>query len=617
LPKLDGGGDLPKQEPIRSSKRNNPQKAKADPSALENQIATTQENASRLKPGLAPDIAEERTKVWPEDTLQSLGQEKEAVKKDLESRLQKTSPGVQPGPASKRNKDGKVRWLRDADLLPSDLKTARILSFHFGKDKSPSLAVLTGKFCSCLTGFRENCKSRPIIFIGHDIGVTIIEKTLMECARDPSLVVDICKVTIGVLFFMTPTETPTEGTLKEDQEDPYFEVKDKRLPPDGKTRYVELQDANFLDEHLGNFQNFTHWLSGLRPAMALHSIQSDGKVTGKDSDAYRKTLKLITGLLKSYPLLDAADEGNEDRVKAILMAEPDVDLQDFAGQSALHIAVRKNRKQVTRLLLSYRANVSLKNNEGMTALHFAVTSNLKDTAIMGILLDEGAAVDALNNDGYSVLELADRAGVNRASLENQRLIKGPSENVSDRRQKPVPPTISSAATACRDLQATLAEFYLIGQQEQLMIQRPSVYELLYEHGPDKIMAAARKREGPEHTKPTCKWYHLPANHIGWVKDLFAMMNIVPDSTQEDEHHGTTAWSRYMRPKARIFKPVQYSEDTIGTWHSTECADKNFVLYIPFLNFERNCDMLEVYKIRDRQREFLEELFAPAKNGATQ
>ena len=615
-PKLDGGGDLSKQEQIRPSKRNNPQKTKADPSALENQTATAQEHTTGLKQGLAPDVAEERTKVRPEDTMHSLGREKEAIKKDrVESWLQKTSPGGQPAPAIKANKDGKVRWLRDADLLPSDLKKARILSFHYStpldEGKPPSLAVLAEEFRSHLSRVRENCKNRPIIFIAHDFGVTIIEKTLMECAKDQTLVVDICKVTLGVLFFMTPTEKTSKG----DQEVPYFEPRDTRLPPEGKVRYVEVQDANFLDDHLRNFENFTDWLSGLRPAMALHSIQSDGKIAVKDVDAYRKTLSLITGLLKAYPLLDAVDEGDEDRVKAILKLEPEPDLQDFAGQSALHIAVRKNRTQVVRLLLSNGANVSLQNKEGMSALHFAVTSNPKTGAIMEMLLDEGADVDALNIAGDSVLDLADRAGVNPASLKNQRLIKGPSEDISDRRREPVPPTISSAVAACSELQATLAEFYLIDRQEQLMIQRPNVYELLYERGPDEIMAAARKREVSEDLKPRCKWYHLPANHIGWVNDLFARMNIVPDSTQEDEHHGTTAWSRYMRPKARTFKPVQYFEDTTGTWHSTECAGKNFVLYIPFLNFERNCDMLEVYKIQDRRGEFVQELFAPAKRDA--
>jgi Mg2+ and Co2+ transporter CorA len=611
--KPDGAADLSKQEQTRLSKRNNPQKAKLDVPALENQIAITREHAVGLKQGLVMRDSDERTRARPEELPQSPSQGKDGVKNErVETWLQKTPPNVPIAPTAKQNLDGKVRWLRDPDLLPCDLERARILLFNYAtpldEGKPPPLAILTERLRSYLAKARENCNTRPIIFIGHDFGVTVIEKALMECAKNSSLVVDICSVTMGVLFFATPSES----TSTEEKEIAYFDTKDTRLGPKGKIKYVEVQDANFLSDHLHNFKNFTDWLAGLRPAMALHSIQSDGKIASKDVDAYRQTLDKLNELLKVYPLLDAADEGNEDRVKTLLKEDPNPNLRDFADQSPLHLAVRKNHTQVVRLLLSNGADVCVQNSNGMTALHFAVTSKPKTGAIIEMLLDEGGDVDVLNSAGYSVLELAEQAGVKPASLKHQRLIKGPSEDISDRRREPVPPTLSSAVAACRELQATLAEFYLIERQEQLMIQRPYIYELLYERGPEEIMAAARKRGVPENLKPRCTWYHLPANHIGWVNDLFARLNIVPDSTQEDEHYGMTAWSRYMRPKARIFKPVQYVKDATDTWHSKQCTGKNFVLYIPFLNFERNCDMLAVYKLGQRRIEFVEERSAPVR-----
>jgi Mg2+ and Co2+ transporter CorA len=581
--------------------------------ALENQIATTRELAVGLKQGLVVRDSDERIRARPEELLQSPGQGKDAVRNErLETWLQKTSPNVSIAPVAKQNPDGKVRWLRDSNLLPCDLERARILLFSYAtppdEGKRPSLTILTEKLRSYLVKARENCKNRPIIFIGHDFGITVIEKTLMECAKDSSLVADICSVTTGILFFAAPSES----TATEEKEIAYFDTIDTRLAPKSKIKYVEVQDANFLDDHLRNFKNFTDWLAGLRPAMALHSIQSDGKIASQDVDAYRRTLDILNELLKNYPLLYAADDGDEDRVKTFLKNDLNPNLRDFADQSPLHLAVRKNHTQVVRLLLSNGADVCLQNSNGMTALHFAVTSNPKTGAIIEMLLDEGGDVDVLNSAGYSVLELAEHAGLKAASLKHQRLIKGPSEDISDRRREPVPPTLSSAVAACRELQATLAEFYLIKRQEQLMIQRPYIYELLYERGPEEIMAAARKREVPENLKPRCTWYHLPANHIGWVNDLFARLNIDPDSTQEDEHHGVTPWSRYMRPKARTFKPVQYVKDATGTWRSKQCTGKNFVLYIPFLNFERNCDMLNVYKLGERHIECDEERSAPIR-----
>jgi hypothetical protein len=90
------------------------------------------------------------------------------------------------------------------------------------------------------------------------------------------------------------------------------------------------------------------------------------------------------------------------------------------------------------------------------------------------------------------------------------------------------------------------------------------------------------------------------------------MNIVPDSTQGDEHHGMTAWSRYMRPKARVFKPVRYLEAATGKRQSKESTGNDFVLYIPFLNFERNCDVLHVYRTDERRLQFLGEKFTPVR-----
>lgn len=524
----------------------------------------------------------------------------------VEFRLYKAAPGVPIPPTAKSNLDGNVRWLKDADLLPCDLERARILLFGYNtpvdEGRPPSLTTLTKGLRSCLINARQNCKNRPIIFIGHDFGITVIEKFLMECATDPSLVVGICKVTAGVLFFATPTQSTSKG----DQDMFYFNTLETRLAPKGKIKYIEVLGASFLDDHLRKFKGFATWLARLRPAMALHLVQSDGKIAGKDAETYRKVLNIITELLKVYRLLDAADEGDQNRVDFLLKEDPNPNLQDSAKQSALHIAVRKNHTQVVRLLLSNGADVSLQNDDGMTALHFAVTSNPKTGAIIEILLDKEADIDARNTDGYSVLDLAEQAGINPNFLKKQNLMKGPSEDVS--RRKPVPPIINSAVAACRELQATLAEFYLIDGQEHYIIQRPCVYELLYERGPDEIMAPSRKRE-LENLKPRCRWYHLPANHIGWVNDLFARMDIVPDSTKEEEHHGTTLWGRYMRPKARIFKPVQYSKTVTGAEQSKECAGKNFVLYIPFLNVERTCDMLDVYKIDERHSEFLGEKFA--------
>jgi hypothetical protein len=275
-------------------------------------IAIAWETAAVLKKELAPEVPEERAKARPEDPSQLSGQEKGTVKKErVESWLQNSSPVGQIARGIKGNQDGNVRWLRDADLLSRDLPGARILLSNYrtppDEGKPPSLALVT-ELRSRLVKVRGDCKNRPIIFIGHDFGVTIIDKTLVECAKDPVLVVDICRVTIGILFFTTPNESTSKGS----EDVLYFDAKEMRVGPKGKIKYVEVQNANFLDDHMSKFKNFTDWLSGLRPGMALHSVQSNGKITHGDIDAYRETLNIISELLMIYPLLDAADEVDED-----------------------------------------------------------------------------------------------------------------------------------------------------------------------------------------------------------------------------------------------------------------------------------------------------------------
>src|SRR5436853_1985259 len=118
------------------------------------------------------------------------------------------------------------------------------------------------------------------------------------------------------------SQLPPSQFRKGGQDMPYFDTKDTRLGPKGKIKYVEVQDPGFLEEHLSKFKDFTTWLAGLRPAMALRSLQSDGKIASKDTEAYRATLNMVMELLKVYRLLDAADEGDQERVKALLKEDP-------------------------------------------------------------------------------------------------------------------------------------------------------------------------------------------------------------------------------------------------------------------------------------------------------
>ena len=92
----------------------------------------------------------------------------------------------------------------------------------------------------------------------------------------------------------------------------YFNLRDSRFgSAKAKAKYIEVQNEKDQDSPISQFKSNIHWLSGLRPAMALHVFRNDGVLKGRSDETYRKTLNTITDLLKVYPFLDVASNGDE------------------------------------------------------------------------------------------------------------------------------------------------------------------------------------------------------------------------------------------------------------------------------------------------------------------
>lgn len=79
--------------------------------------------------------------------------------------------------------DSFIHWVKDD--LPKELPEARVLQFKyptlFGPDRPQDILDRSAtELRSQLLHKRKNCSSRPIVFIGHDIGVLVIERALMQ-----------------------------------------------------------------------------------------------------------------------------------------------------------------------------------------------------------------------------------------------------------------------------------------------------------------------------------------------------------------------------------------------------------------------------------------------------
>jgi len=70
----------------------------------------------------------------------------------------------------------------------------------------------------------------------------------------------------------------------------------------------------------------------------------------------------------------------------------------------LSIAADKGHEACIRLLIAAKADVAYKDRRGKTALHYAAYYGR--ASICRVLIDEGASLTAVNNDGQTPLELA-------------------------------------------------------------------------------------------------------------------------------------------------------------------------------------------------------------------
>ncbi len=90
----------------------------------------------------------------------------------------------------------------------------------------------------------------------------------------------------------------------------------------------------------------------------------------------------------------------------------DVNLQDEQGDTPMHIAANYNNKTLP-VFLSHAGNANIRNHEGKTPLHVAAVSGFscsQSEPYTRLLVEAGAEVDAVDNQGFTALELLLRDG---------------------------------------------------------------------------------------------------------------------------------------------------------------------------------------------------------------
>ncbi len=105
-----------------------------------------------------------------------------------------------------------------------------------------------------------------------------------------------------------------------------------------------------------------------------------------------------SGYFGGTALSFAAEGGHTAIVAALLTAGASSGLADRSGYSPLHLAARRGHTECVRLLLNGGAPPDARDGQKQTPLHLCVNKAQSDGAVLLLLLDFGASIDALGGE---------------------------------------------------------------------------------------------------------------------------------------------------------------------------------------------------------------------------
>lgn len=105
------------------------------------------------------------------------------------------------------------------------------------------------------------------------------------------------------------------------------------------------------------------------------------------------------------PLHAAASNGHRSTLEFLLSRSAILEAKDESGETPCHKAVRKGRDDVLRCLLERGADPNAANNAGWTPLLTAARF-IQRVLVTELLLDFGASIEAVTQDGHTPLRLA-------------------------------------------------------------------------------------------------------------------------------------------------------------------------------------------------------------------
>jgi hypothetical protein len=244
----------------------------------------------------------------------------------------------------------------------------------------------------------------------------------------------------------------------------------------------------------------------------------------------------VQHIKRSLLLKVSTDTGFEKLLMEFIDLGFELGITDYKGRCPLHRAADcVNDVALIRLVSARSDLVAMGDAEGYTPLHLVVTRAAErspgedDRGPFRMVIEKLLSALAENEQDHDLRDKRGKTpwdyGENHPWIqelkESGNLLNGARAAKVETLEDVEGPRNRDQELACRNLEATLAQFYIAkdGSRDYLDPQRPNILATIYDkrYGIDKLFD--RNRRPDEDKQATCRWIHVPANNVrGLLQD---------------------------------------------------------------------------------------------------
>jgi ankyrin repeat protein len=274
-----------------------------------------------------------------------------------------------------------------ATVTLTDLKGGSFFTFTTGDDGAYQFSLLpAGSYSLTAEAISFSSTEVETIEIADGADRTInIELQIPEIVIETEITTPpettVMRITSGVVAFIEPTEPLVLAAFKEDLEQVKL-LAFSALDLNARDKYTSMTALEQAAED-GNLE-------------IVRTLLLAGASVNAKNDSGRTVLMYLRA------------KATAELVRELISGGAKVDARDEAGGTALMNAAALSNVEVVRALIDGGAKVDLKDDDGKTALMFAAQNT--DPRVTKVLIEEGANVRAKAIDGKSALMIVAESG---------------------------------------------------------------------------------------------------------------------------------------------------------------------------------------------------------------